>query len=155
MELVLAHGLESGSGWPFERSDEFAPTEAFGAAAVVLQEEDEGVVELLVLFESGDNAADALIHIVDHGGVDFHASGLPFLQFNFIPIADGAGNSPVGIDEAEGFHLLEAGFVDGLVAFVILALILGDVFGKRVHGPVRRGVGDVVEEGLSGVLLEV
>ncbi len=43
-----------------------------GAAAVVLQEQDQRVVEELLFFELGDDSSDALVHAVDHGGVDFH-----------------------------------------------------------------------------------
>ena len=155
LEFVLAHGLEGGGRGAFEGAFELAATEAFGAAAVVLEEEDEGVIELIVVCERLDDAANALVHVVDHGGVNFHAGGFPFLEFDLVPIADGAGNGPVGIDEAELFHLLEAGFVNGRVAVVVLPFILRDVLGESVHGPVGGGVGDVVEEGFFGVLFEM
>ena len=44
-----------------------------GAGTVVGDEEDEGVVELLVLFEVADKAADFLINAIDHRGEGDHA----------------------------------------------------------------------------------
>ena len=48
-----------------------------GAAAVVLQEQDQRVVELAGPLQLRDDLADALVHAVDHRRVDFHARALP------------------------------------------------------------------------------
>ena len=52
-----------------------ATAEGFGAGAVVLEVKDQGIFQLSLGLEFGEEAADALIHAVDHGGVDFHATG--------------------------------------------------------------------------------
>ena len=48
-----------------------------GAGAVVGEKQDQGVVELVVLFQLFDDAPDALIEAVDHGGVNGHGAGVP------------------------------------------------------------------------------
>ena len=83
MKFVLPHRFESRLGWTFKRADKLAPAKAFGAASVILKIKNEGIVELLVFFEAFDDSADTLVHVVNHRGIDFHASGLPFLQFDF------------------------------------------------------------------------
>lgn len=47
-----------------------------GAGSIVGEEDDEGVVEAVGLFEVLDDSSDLLIHAVDHGGVDGHFAGL-------------------------------------------------------------------------------
>lgn len=155
LEGVLAHGGKGGFVGAFEGADEFATAEAFGAAAVVLEEEDESVVELLGFLEGLDDAADALVHVVDHGGVDFHVGRFPFLEFDLVPVANHRRGGPVVGEKTELLELGDAGVADGGVAVVVFAFVLGDVLGQGMHGPVGGGVGDVVEEGLVGVAFRV
>ena len=155
MEFVFTHRFEGGGGRALKWADKLTAAEAFGAAAVVLEKKNESVVELSVPFERLDNAADALVHVIDHRGVDFHAGGFPFFLFHFGPIPDGAGDFPARVDEAEGFHFFEAGLISRGVTAVVFAFIFGNVLGEGVHGPVGGGVGDVVEEGFFGMLFEV
>ncbi len=62
-----------------------AATISLGTAAVVLEIEDEGVVELPVRLQFSDDPADALIHGVELGGVDFHATAFKGLVGNLVP----------------------------------------------------------------------
>lgn len=52
-----------------------ATAEGFGAGTVVLEVKDQGIFQLSLGLEFGEEATDALVHAVDHGGVDFHATG--------------------------------------------------------------------------------
>ena len=126
--------------------------DGFGATAIVLQEEDEGVVELAMFFQFGDEAADALVHGVNHRGVNFHAAGFPSFVGDFVPVTDSGGGGPLGFDQTEGAGFGEAGFANGVVALVVAAAVAGDVGFECVHGPVGGGVGDVQEEGFGGVV---
>jgi len=78
----LAHFIErfagvEGVGWA--AGDVEAEGVPFGAGAVIGGEEDEGVGELAGGFEVLDDAADVLIHLMDHGGEGGHAAGEVFL----------------------------------------------------------------------------
>ena len=84
-----------------------------GAAAVVVEEEDEGILELGGGLKGLDDAADATIHGEDHRGVDLHAAGLPFFVGLLVPVADERGGIPCGIDQAELDEPLEARLADG------------------------------------------
>ena len=155
MEFILSHRFEGGFGWAFERTNKLASAKAFGTASVILKIKDEGIVELLVFFKAFDDTADTLVHIVNHCGIDFHASRLPFLQFDFGPITNRSGNFPLGIDESELLHLFEAGLVSWGITAVVIAIVFSDVSRKGVHRPVSGGVSDVVEERLVAVAFEV
>jgi hypothetical protein len=58
----------------------------------------------------------------------------------------------VGGDQAELLHALEALAAQRVVAVLVARLVLGDVGVVRVQRPVRRGEGQVGEEGLARVL---
>ena len=152
LEFIRAHRGERGFYRADEGADALAAAEVLGAGSVILEEEDEGVIELFIFFEGLNDAAYALVHIINHGGVDFHAGCFPLFKGDFRPVSCGGGNFPGGVDEAKSFHFFNTGAVDGAVSLVVVAFILGDVFRKGVHGPVSCGVGDVLEEGFLRVL---
>ncbi len=109
-----------------------------------------------VRFSSATRRPDALIEAVDHRGENLHAA---HFELAVAHVGPGAallrGGFPAGVDQAELFHLRDAGGADGVVAGVVAAAIFGEVGGFGVHRPVRGGVGDVQEERLSGVVAGV
>jgi hypothetical protein len=127
--------------------------EDFGATAVVGEHEDEGVVELVGFAESAEDAADVLVHAVDHGGVNGHAAHLPFLIGSVFPGGDVGvawGEGPAFVDDAEFDHAAVTFLAEGVPAVFVAGLVAVDVFFEGVHGPVGRGEGDVAEEGFAG-----
>ena len=58
------------------------PTHRFGATTVVLQKKNQRVVELIFFSKLLDDPADALVHAIDHRGIDFHATGFPGFVFH-------------------------------------------------------------------------
>ncbi len=119
-------------------------------------------VELAGAPQRLDDAADALVHAVDLRGVDLHAAQQPRLVLGLRPrrlrrVA--VGELPRLVQDAPLDELVEALRAQRVPALVEAALVLRDVLVVRVQRPVRRGVGDVVEErrpgGLALVLLDV
>ena len=124
-----------------------------GAAAVVLQEENERVVQTTILPQLCDDATDALVHAIHHGRVHFHATGFPGLVLDVFPLARAGGKFGMGRNEAERLHPCEPCRADRLVTLVVATLVLGDILLHRMHRPVGRGVGEVEEERLVRRLL--
>ena len=143
----------------------------FGAGTIVREEHDEGVFEGLGGFEVGDDAADFLVHAVDHGGVDGHFGGLEALLFGgeFFPgervidfagaeegevVREVVGRADFGFEGGEGGGL-EAEFLLALMtlgaefvpAVEVEVAVFGDVLGEGLEGEMRRGVSEVGEEG--------
>ena len=152
---IFPKGRKCGFIGAFDGSNRLVATEDFGTATVVLEEKDQRVVELVGVLESLDDASYSLIHVVDHGGVDFHAGSFPFLMLDFIPVADHGGGFPMVGKQLHFFEALDPVSAGGGVATVVFALVFGDVLRQGVHGPVRSGVGDVLKEGFVRVLLGV
>ncbi len=147
LKCAGGHGFEGRCFWALGVFAAWCSAEAFGAATVVLKEEDKGIVETFGLFEGFDDGSDALVHGVDHGGVDFHASDFPIAVFNFGPVASLYGHFPFGVNETEFFHFGETSFAYGGVSGIVGTFVFGDVFGQGVHGPVGGGVADVEKKG--------
>ena len=125
--------------------------------AVVGQEEDEGVVELAGLLQVVEHAADVLVHVVDHRRVYRHALGFRSLlgSAQAVPLRPrrmAFEHRRVGSDQAELLHALETFAAQRVVAVLVARLVLGDVGVVRVQRPVRRGEGEVGEEGLARIL---
>jgi hypothetical protein len=125
---------------------------AFVAAAVIGEEEDEGIIEAAGLLEGVEDAADALVHGIDHGGVDGHAE-VPFLAFllgDGVPGGDfgvAGGEGPAFVDEAGGGETFVAFGAELVPSFHVLAAVLLDVLGQGMEGPMGGGVGEVEGEG--------
>lgn len=127
----------------------------FGATAVILQEKDERVVVDLLAFQFSDHAAYALVHAINHCGIDFHTAGFERLVLHIAPFLGLWGEIPFRVDDAELFQAFPAHVAGGLVAAVVFAFVFGDVGFLGVHGPVGGGVGEVDEERLVLMLLGV
>ena len=128
---------------------------AFGAATVVLEEEDKRVFILTVLLQRLDEATDALVHAIEHGGENLHAAGFPGFVFDLAPIARLRRNLPAFVKQAEALHLFDTRGADGVVACVVLALVFRDVGVLRMHWPMRGGVGHIDKEWLLRAALRV
>jgi hypothetical protein len=107
------------------------------------------------LLQGRYDATDSLVHVVDHGGIDFHAGGFPLLEFDLVPVANLGDDFPVLGKQFHRFQFLDASFTSRRVASVVLPFVLCDIFRERMHRPVCGGVGDVVEKGLVGSVLRV
>ena len=81
-------------------------------------------------------AASALCSAAGHGGC----------------VGSRVGQLPVPVQDAPLDQLVEARLAQRVPALVEAALVLRDVLVVRVQRPVRRGVGDVLEERRAGVL---
>ena len=141
----------------------------FSAAAVVRKEEDQRVFGDAEVIERVEQAADVLVHAVDHGGVGLHAEILP-LGVDVFVLIPGFGflvalwNRPLRFHQPHGDLFLEAVFAQDIPAFGEAAFVLGDVFRFGVEGVMRGGVGQVVEkraaafgvtaDGINGVIGE-
>ena len=148
LELILGHGRKGWFVGALERADHFPPTKPLGASAVVLKVEDESVVELVRSLEGFHDSADPLVHVVDHGSIDFHTGGFPLLELDVLPITYLWDYVPLVGQKAERLELLYPGLPGGGITSVIFAFILCDIMRKCVHGPVGRSVGDIHEKGL-------
>ena len=114
-------------------------------------------MHLAVFLERPHHAADALVHAVDHGGINFHAACLPRFVLHLCPVAFRGRKLRILGDQSHLPHAQQTRLPHGLVACVILALVFGRIFWQRVHGPMCGGVGHVEEEGLvllrAGILI--
>lgn len=130
----------------------FVAGDDFMAAAIISEEEDEGIIEAAGLLEGAEDAADALVHGIDHGGIDGHAE-VPFLAFllgDGVPGGDfgvARGEGPAFVDEAGGGETFVAFGAKLVPSFHVLAAILLDVPGEGMEGPMGGGVGEVEGEG--------
>ena len=151
----------------------------FGTGAVIGEKKDEGVFEAACSFEVGDDAADFLVHAVDHGGVEGHlfclkdllgfAERVPgegpvdfIFSQDFEVVGEVVGRSEVLHDggevnfgESEGGHFLMTLRAQFRPAGCVDFLVLRDIGGKGVEGEVGRGEGEVGEEGFFGVFFFV
>ena len=142
--------------------DQLVDGHAFGnvfrAGTVVGEEEDDGVLELPVAAQRFDDAPDALVHPVDLRRIDLHAAQQPRLVLGLGPgrlAGITLGELPGGVEQSGLHQLLEPLGAQVVPALVEAALVAGDVVFMRVQRPVRRGVGDVGEEGRVGGFLLV
>lgn len=131
------------------------PTDVFlGAAAVVGEEHDKGVVGLPRALNFGEYASDALVHAVDLGRIDGHAE-VPFLLVGLgkrVPGGDvgiAGGDAGGAIKEAHGELAFMALAAEDVPTLHVFSAVLFDVFGQGVEGPVGRGIGEVEEIGIG------
>lgn len=96
-----------------------------------------------------------LVHAVDHGGVDFHAAGLPGLVLGDRPFGIQRSRIPSRVHDAQLLEPCESGTTHGGVACIVSTAVLGDVLLLGVHRPVGSRVGDVQEKWLLATLLAV
>ena len=126
------------------------------AGTVVGDEEDEGVVELLVLFEVANKAADFLINAIDHRGegnhtVDF-VSLLP--RDELVPSTNVRGTwagFEVFWENAEFLLFRDAGVSNFIPAGIVTAFVFSVVFGESVERGVGGIEGEVKIEGVVGL----
>lgn len=155
-EVTDADGTAIGSGFVNDVVEPGIWEELFVATAVVGEEQDEGVFE--VVFECVQYSADAGIHLVDLSGVDLHSASVPIVVFGSFPWANFSVSwreRPFGIDKAHFNHVLVAFGTELVPAGVVSAFVFLDVFIGGVEGPVRRGICNVHEEWFVRVGLEV
>ena len=106
------------------------------------------------VFQRLEDAPDALIHAVDLRGVDLHAAQRPFAVLGFGPRRLGRiaiRQLPVRMDDAVLDQPLQALLAQLVPAGIEAALVFCDVLVMRMQRPVRRGIGDVLEERLAGL----
>ena len=155
---VVADGDRAAvQGLPRYRQAVPAVGQDLGAAAVVGQEEDQGVVETAGFLECRHDLANAPIHAVDLGGIDLHRAlePGPFLAGNIRPGGHARvalGDRPVGFDQPEFDQPLAPFGADRVPAGGVAAPVAGDVLRQRVQRPVGRGVGHVEEERIVAAL---
>ena len=165
----LAHAVEGGAGVEGGEAEAGGAIEAEGtplvAGAVVAGEEDEGVVELAVLFQVGEDAAHAEVDVFDHGGEGGHAPGEVLATIGGEGIPGGVGLAGeavgdgflidgdlgarrefgVGGDEAEFFLPLETPGAEDIPALAVGGHVAVDGFLGGLDGEVGGGVGEVEE----------
>ena len=121
------------------------------AGSVVGDEKDEGVVELLVLFEVLDETTNLLVNPVNHGGKRYHTIDLVLLlpRNDLIPRADvrwaWAGFEIVG-ENSQLLLFADAGVTNLVPAGIIAALVLGVVFREGMERSVGSIEGEVEVE---------
>ncbi len=118
----------------------------FCAAAVVGEKEDQRVVGFARLFKRRKNAADVLVHVVDHRGVNFHAQILPIFVFGLGPwlsFAVAWRESPFWVDESEFDDFLVSAFLKFVPAHGEFPFVFRDVLRLCVKRVVGSGVGNV------------
>ena len=116
------------------------------------------VVEPARVFQRSNNLPDALVHTVDHGGIDLHEGAFPVLIFGVFPgrrLDVARRHRPRGIDEAELLDSLVAGVANRVPAAIVDAVVLFEVVGPGMHGPMGGREGDVHEERLIAVVLRM
>ena len=130
----------------------------FGAGAIVGQEDDQRVLKLSGLFQRGDDPADTLVHAIDLRRIDLHAAQGPFAVLRLRPRRLGGvaiGQLPVRMDDAVVDQTLQPLLAKRVPAGIEASLVFCDVFVMGMQWPVRRGVGDVLEERRVRVFLFV
>ena len=166
--VAEVHRLAAARGAPRDHQlvdqlvDRRVQRNVLGAGAVVGEEDDQRVVELAGLLERGEDPADALVHAVDLRRVDLHAAQRPGAELRVgLGLAPrrlarvALGQLPVLLEQARGDELVEPRLAKRVPAGVEPALVLRDVLLVGMQRPVRRGVGDVLEERLVRPLLGV
>ena len=130
---------------------------AFGVAAVVAHEKDERVFQHPTILQPGDHAADALIHAVEHGGVDRHEQVIAVLVFLAERIPRGhirwtRRERPLRLDDAEFDLLLVPRLAQLVPANLVFAAILRDDVLRSLQRKMWRSMREIVEEGLPARL---
>ena len=145
----------------------------FVASSVVAGEEDEGVVEGVVFFQEGDELAEALVNVIDHGGEGGHTVGEVFFSifiegvpggvgFAVEAVGDGgfvigdggeAGEGPGVVCEAEMFLFFPAFFSEDVPALAVGFQIAVACFCGGMEGEMGGGMGEIEEEGFVFVFL--
>ena len=127
-------------------------TDLVALGAVVREEEDERVVVATAVPQGLKQAADVVVEVLDHRGVDLHHAGLAPLLFGqeLVPGpcesgASGFGRS--GRHDAEPLRALEAPRSERVVARVVGAAVAVELGVGHLQRPVRRRVGGIGEEG--------
>ena len=150
-----------------------------GARAVVGQEENERVGQGTRRPEVGHHPADFEVHAGDHRRVDGHFPGLkrPLVRGQLRPrqrpvqlvrpellhrVRVGVGRAEVALDGRQGraadlerLHPPPALVAEGVPAGQVGRAVRGDVRGRRLHGEVRRGERQVLQERRLGRLRRV
>ena len=119
------------------------------AAAVVGQEQHQGVFRHAGAPQRRHDAADATVHAFDLRGVDRHAQVLPHRFARLAPgprVRVARRDRPAPVEHAHALQLLVAGTAQRVPAVAVAPLAAGDIVRQRVQRPVRRRVGDVEEE---------
>ena len=137
--MVLA-GVESGPAILFHQ---------FSAAAIVREEEDQGVIQLSLRLQRLHHLADAAVHLFDHRGVGRHAIGFPVFVGHACEgrrVGVAGGDVPWLAEEAFAVQLLMTRGADRVPALVVNTVIAGDVIRAGMKRPVWGGVGEVEEK---------
>ena len=121
-------------------------TKPFRATTVVLQKEKEGVVKLFLAFYFRDNASDALIHVVNHGGVDFHISTFPLFVLSPFPVVGTRRHFNILCNQSDFLEAFQALFPNRVESFIVLSLVLCNVLGECMHRPMGCCVGGIQKE---------
>ncbi len=123
--------------------------------AVVGHEDENGVVVLAARLEVVDYPADAFVEQFDHRGIDFHLARLadPFLVGKLGPaweLAAALVHRQVGRDQAHRLHPRMTFGPDRVIPAIVAAAVRLEPFVRNLKRIVRRGVGEIAEEGALG-----
>ena len=113
------------------------------AAAIVVLEADEGIVELALTLELREDASDPFVHDLDLGGIDFHPPLLPIFVRLVFPrrhVRVPWGELPIRIDDSQ---LLHSG-VSLIAKLVPAERVVPPVFRDVALAGMKRPVGGVV-----------
>ena len=138
----------------------------FVASAVIGSKDDQGIRELAMLLEVGQQAADALVDVLHHRGKGGHAAGEVFAAIGRQAVPRGVWLTRVTVgdgvvrldryqrerrqhgvrgDEPEGLHAREAFGAQDIPAPTIRSHVPIDGFLGRLHRKVRGGMREVKE----------
>ena len=119
--------------------------------AVIGEEQDEGILILTRIFQVLNQAADVFIQRIHHCCIDLHPAHfqLLLLPVKFVPARPFRvlrSGCLTFLHQAGGQHAFDAFAAYYIIAVIIDALVLVDIFPGRLQRPMRRGVGGVTKE---------
>ena len=128
-----------------------------GAGAVIAEENDEGVFGLAEFGEFREDAADGVVHAINHRGVGGHAEIFEILLFGGerSPAGNRRGarrQRPLFFHDPEGELFLVALRAELVPAGEIFAAVFANILGPSLKGRVGRVEGQIEKERAVGLL---
>ena len=129
-------------------------TDSIPLGAIVGEKQNHRVIVLSVLAEVVEQAADALVEMLHHRGIDLHSACLDllFLLRQRLPGSHPPkplGRRCAGRNDALLHEVLDSSFSQHVVALVVDASVPVEVVVRGLEGPVRRRIGCIDEKGLG------
>src|SRR5690606_301316 len=97
------------------------------AAAIVLHEKNERVLEPVLALEFCNDLSDSTIHAVDHGCIDFHTSQFPFAVLHILPLLRCGCQFPFRVDESQVAKARCPVSTEFVISLVKSPLVFGDI----------------------------